>query len=72
MSALRPELADAVGLALGASIAHATPVAGGDINRAHRLQLSDGRSVFLKTHPGAPPDFFAMEAYVLISITKEE
>lgn len=39
-----------------------TPVPGGDICRAARLDLPDGRSVFAKTLPGAPPGFFAVEA----------
>jgi fructosamine-3-kinase len=40
----------------------ATPVGGGDICRAHRVTLDDGRTVFVKTRPGAPADFFRTEA----------
>jgi fructosamine-3-kinase len=39
-----------------------TPVSGGSICTASRLTLDDGASLFLKTRPGAPPDFFPAEA----------
>jgi fructosamine-3-kinase len=48
--------------ALGAGIADATPLGGGDICHAYRVRLDDGRTVFLKTRPGARPDFFSTEA----------
>lgn len=38
------------------------PVAGGDVNRAARARLGDGRDVFVKWRPGAPPGAFAAEA----------
>lgn len=47
---------------LGSSVIATAPVAGGDINNASRLRLSDGRSVLMKTHPHAPEGFFAAEA----------
>jgi len=47
---------------LGAPVTERAPVGGGDICRAHRLRLADGRVVFVKTRPGAPPDFFRSEA----------
>jgi fructosamine-3-kinase len=37
-------------------------VGGGDICQATRLTLADGRTVFAKTRPGAPADFFHTEA----------
>jgi fructosamine-3-kinase len=46
----------------GARVAVATPVGGGDICRAFRVELDDGRSVFVKTHHDPPADFFATEA----------
>ena len=39
-----------------------TPVRGGDVAEAFRVTLSDGRSVFSKTHASAPPGFFTTEA----------
>jgi fructosamine-3-kinase len=47
---------------LGSAVIATAPVAGGDINTATRLRLSDGRSVLMKTHPHAPAGFFASEA----------
>jgi len=47
---------------LGSAVVATAPVAGGDINTATRLRLSDGRTVLVKTHPHAPPGFFAAEA----------
>jgi fructosamine-3-kinase len=47
---------------LGSAVAATAPVAGGDINTATRLKLSDGRSVLLKTQPHPPPGFFEAEA----------
>lgn len=47
---------------LGSAVIATAPVAGGDINTATRLRLSDGRSVLMKTHPHPPPGFFASEA----------
>lgn len=47
---------------LGTAVVATGPVAGGDINTATRLRLSDGRVVLMKTHPNAPPDFFEAEA----------
>ncbi|HWO26142.1 MAG TPA: fructosamine kinase family protein [Kofleriaceae bacterium] len=48
--------------ALGARAALAEPVAGGDINDAYRVQLDDGRVVFVKTHAHPPPGMFEAEA----------
>ncbi len=47
---------------LGTTVVATSPVAGGDINTATRLRLSDGRHAFLKTRPHAPADFFHVEA----------
>jgi fructosamine-3-kinase len=48
--------------ALGATVRRATPVRGGDVAIASAVDLDDGRRVFAKTHPGAPPEFFTTEA----------
>jgi fructosamine-3-kinase len=48
--------------ALGSSVLRAAPVRGGDVAMAYAVDLDDGRRVFAKTHPGAPREFFTMEA----------
>ena len=57
-----PAAAHRAAAALGTRVLEARPVAGGDINRAHRLTLADGREVFLKHHPEPPPGMFRSEA----------
>lgn len=52
----------AVGTALGSPVRTATVVRGGDVAQAFRLDLSDGRRVFAKTHPSPPSGFFSTEA----------
>ncbi|WP_157553522.1 fructosamine kinase family protein [Jiangella gansuensis] len=47
---------------LDAPITSVTPVGGGSICDARRAELGDGRTVFVKTRPGAPAGFFAAEA----------
>jgi len=47
---------------VGLPVVATNPVAGGDICVSTRARLTDGRSVFVKARPGAPPDFFAAEA----------
>jgi fructosamine-3-kinase len=51
--------------ALGARVAAAEPVAGGDINDAYRVRLVDERVVFVKTHADPPPGMFEAEAHGL-------
>jgi fructosamine-3-kinase len=48
--------------ALGSAVAACQRQAGGDINDAYSVALSDGRRVFAKTNARAAPDFFASEA----------
>jgi fructosamine-3-kinase len=52
----------ALAAALGASVARATPVHGGDTAMAYRIDLDDGRALFAKTHAAPPPGFFSTEA----------
>jgi len=47
---------------------YATPLSGGDISRAWRLEMADGRSLVLKEKPDAPPDMFAREAEGLAAL----
>jgi fructosamine-3-kinase len=56
------ELREVVERALGTSISLAAPVRGGDVAIAYAVDLDDGRRVFVKTHPSAPPEFFTTEA----------
>lgn len=53
---------------LGAAVIATAPVAGGDINTATRLRLSDGRNVLLKSQPTPPSGFFAAEARGLAAL----
>ena len=55
-------LKERLGQVLGAPVRDLHPVAGGDINQAFAAKLSDGRRVFVKHHPEAPPGLFAAEA----------
>ena len=57
-----PELRAALAAALGSDVARATPLAGGDINDAYRVELDDGRALFVKTNRDAPAGMFAAEA----------
>lgn len=59
---MEADLGSAIERALGAGIARATPVRGGDVARSYAVDLDDGRRVFAKTHPSAPPEFFTTEA----------
>lgn len=51
-----------VGARLGTDVVGSVEVAGGDINRAFRLGLADGRRVFVKTNAAAPAGMFTAEA----------
>lgn len=52
----------AVGEALGSEAVESRSVGGGDINRALRVRLADGREAFVKHRPGAPAGTFTAEA----------
>jgi fructosamine-3-kinase len=55
---------------LGCPVVDSSRVGGGDICEARRLTLADGRTVFAKTRPGAPPDFFRTEAAGLARLAR--
>src|SRR5262245_65285650 len=55
-------LRSALEAALGARVEQWARVHGGDAAIAFAADLDDGRRVFAKTHPGAPPEFFTTEA----------
>ena len=60
------ELAARIATACGAdAVAAARPVAGGSINAAFEVEFGDGRRVFVKTRPDAPPGEYATEAAAL-------
>jgi fructosamine-3-kinase len=47
---------------LGTPVVRTTPVHGGDVARASRVELADGRMVFAKSHPDPTPGVFFTEA----------
>ena len=55
-------LLDALAAAAGAGVERAEAVAGGDVNRALRAELDDGRTVFVKHRDGAPAGMYRAEA----------
>jgi fructosamine-3-kinase len=55
-------LAATVAADLGTGVTDVRSVSGGDINQALRLDLADGRRVFVKSRAGAPAGAFAAEA----------
>lgn len=57
-----PALRAALGAVLATAVASASRVHGGDVASSWRVELADGRVVFAKTHPTAPPAFFSTEA----------
>jgi fructosamine-3-kinase len=52
----------AIAEALGAPVAGARRIAGGDINEAYEIGLADGRRLFAKTNRRSPRGMFAAEA----------
>lgn len=56
------QLTDLLEERLGARPATWSRLSGGDVARARRVELDDGRIVFVKTHDDPPPDFFTTEA----------
>jgi len=52
----------ALAASLGAAVVRREPVAGGDINQAFRVSLSDGRAVFVKTRAEPIPGMYEREA----------
>jgi protein-ribulosamine 3-kinase len=59
---MRAEVRSAIGESMGSPVTRADPVSGGDINQAFRVDLADGRRVFVKTNPSADPEMFPAEA----------
>jgi fructosamine-3-kinase len=59
---MTPELKQALHDALGAEVVGTTSIGGGDINAAYRVQLRDGRAVFVKTNSGTDRRMFPCEA----------
>jgi fructosamine-3-kinase len=55
---LRDDVAAATGRAVGAL----TPISGGDLNDAYRVEFSDGGEAFVKTRSGATRDEYETEA----------
>lgn len=62
---MNPPLPEAIAQALGTVPASIRAIAGGDINQAFRVELPDGRRVFVKHRPDAPAGMFTTEAWGL-------
>lgn len=56
------DLGAALEAGLGASVVAMRTVGGGDVAESYRVELSDDRTVFAKTHGTAPAGFFTTEA----------
>lgn len=56
------DLAAAIESTLGAMVQASRRVHGGDVATAYRVDLADGRRVFVKTHAQPPAGFFTTEA----------
>ena len=63
---LAPPLSEAIERTTRAQILATLPVAGGDICGSYRLELSDRRTVFIKTRRRAPRGFFEAEVQGLL------
>jgi fructosamine-3-kinase len=59
---MRSTVADKLAANLGSPVTAWEAVSGGDINRAYRVDLGDGRRVFVKTNSQPPPGMFESEA----------
>src|SRR5690606_32608949 len=59
---MTPEVQASLEAALGSRVQSHAALSGGDINEAHRVSLTDGRVVFVKTNPGLSPAAFHAEA----------
>jgi len=62
LAPVNPELAQAVGRALGERVVSARSVAGGDINDAWHVGLGSDTELFVKSNASAAPGFFEREA----------
>ena len=59
---MEDRLVDLLEVNLGARPVDWRPLSGGDVARARRVELDDGRTVFVKTHDSPPAGFFTTEA----------
>jgi fructosamine-3-kinase len=59
---MTPPTPDAIAHATGSAVASQRAVAGGDICQAMRVDLADGRELFVKHRAGAPAGMFRSEA----------
>jgi fructosamine-3-kinase len=62
---MTPSLPEAIAERLGAESAEVRSIAGGDINQAFRVELADGRRVFVKHRADAPAGMFPTEGWGL-------
>ena len=62
---MTPSLPEAIAGCLGAEPVEVRAIAGGDINQAFRVELADGRRVFVKHRADAPAGMFPAEGWGL-------
>lgn len=62
---MQSEVRAGVEHALSARVERVASISGGDINQAYRVELADGRRVFVKTNPNPPKDMYLAEAHGL-------
>jgi fructosamine-3-kinase len=61
---------DQVGGLLGVPVVRAEPLGGAVTGQRWRVGLADGRTAFVKSHPGAPDGYFAAEVAGLALLTE--
>jgi fructosamine-3-kinase len=59
---VKAALREALAARLGSPIVRSSAASGGEINQAFRIELADGRHLFVKTHAAAPPGMYECEA----------
>ncbi len=69
---MQARLRTAVAEGLGAQVVSVLALAGGDINEAWEVTLSDGRAVFVKSNANAPGSMFPAEARGLLWLAEAD
>ena len=59
-------LESAIARDAGSAVLGAHRIAGGDVSHAYRVELADGRSLFVKSHRSPPPGMYGLEVRGLL------